>query len=456
MNTNEFLRDRIPYTTDLSPDHLTAIQKQVDRSERSTPMVFGGRTDIVNRVKSRLIARENDSLDLDDESYTIVIQGAPGSGKTSLINHLSKQVRSGDIATPAGARVIRINGSACRNEKRFLAAVFNNIREDPDNLLATRTTKSRSGVNLGVAGSSIEIEKMNLRDYETLGIRTVWEMLEKAGVTGTVLLCVDETQNLKPEGVNEILENLHEANTGSLKIVPLFAGLLDTAGVLSEAGLSRLAGIPTSLGSLSKSETWEVIIKTLHHDSLGLSGSISRKDQNYLVTSLAMASDRWPRHLHYYMQGVLLEILEDQQRGSPRQEIDLNRVLDHGHKARIDYYQQQLEDLQTSVNMDQWRALTRTLENLSANQNIPYDPLEDSLSERLEGSKSEVNGVISVAVHKGIMSRVKVVDGIDIVQIPIPSLQTFFQCGRDPEKTLNILQENHAEQLTRELAGMEG
>ena len=454
MKRDDILRDRIPYKADLSPAHLTALEIQTERTERSTPLVFAGRTDIVNRVESRLISREKALWD-DDECYTMVIQGAPGAGKTALINHLKKQVQAGEIKTPGRVRAIRINGSACQDERRFLKAIFKNIKETPDTLVGGRPTRKRGGISATILEGIYEVEKKQPGDFETLDLRSVWEMLEKVGVRETVLLCVDETQNLKPNGINEILENLHTNQTGSLKIVPLFAGLLNTEDVLGShgVGLSRLAGIPTQLGSLSKSEAREVIIGTLNHDSLGLSDSFREEDQNYLASSLEIASDRWPRHLHYYVQGVLLEILEDQQREVPRHEIDLNRVLNHGHDARINYYQRQLRRLRPSVGSYKGRTLIETLRALSANQNIPLEQLENSLSDVLSVSKSEAADVIDVAIHIGILTPPQI--GEKVTQIPIPSLRTFIQGGQDAEKTLKILKENHAEQLARVMSGLE-
>ena len=392
MTQPHILRARIPYRVDLSQDHLTAIEEQINIGERSTPLVFGGRTDIVNQVKSRLIAQENISP-YDDRCYTMVVQGAPGAGKTALINHLRRQVLAGEITTPNGVWVISINGSACRDGGRFLAAVFDDIEETADDLVREKINEVKG-----------EIETNQAREFATMGIRSVWSMLEAVGVSGTVLLCIDETQNLKGYGFCEIVEDLHTIKTGALKILPLFAGLLDSEDVLSKAGLTRLRESPILLGTLSKSESRKVITDTLSHESLGLRGSLSRKDQNYLVSSLDIASDRWPRHLHYYMRGVLVEILEDQRRTTPLHEINLNRVLDRGHAARVDYYQRQLSRLRSSVGSLQQIGFIETSKDLSTNENIPTKQLAKSLSDNLGLDLSETSDMLEAAIHLGVLT----------------------------------------------------
>ena len=440
MTQNNILRERIPYNADLSPEYLTALEKQLRTSERGDPLVFGGRTDIVNQVKTRLLDME---VGEHRDEYAMVVQGAPGAGKTTLINHLVAQVESGEITTSDGVRVISINGSACRDEGRFLAAVFDNIEETADDLVREQINKVKG-------------ETSQSSEFATMGIRSVWSMLEAVGVSGTVLLCMDETQNLKGYGFCEIVEDLHTIKTGALKILPLFAGLLDSEDVLSKAGLTRLRESPILLGTLSKSESRKVITDTLSHESLGLSGAFSQKDQGYLASSLTIASDSWPRHLHYYMRGVLVEILEDQQRATPLHEIDLNRALEFGHAARIDYYRRQLGRLRSSVGSLQQIGFIETLEDLSTNRNIPTKQLVESLSDNLGLDLSETSDMLEAAIHLGVLTPPQAVGDEDVSQIPIPSLRTFLQCGRGVEKTLIELRQTHAEQLGNELRTRRG
>ena len=433
MKPNITLQDQIPYKADLNPEHLTALENQLKLNERSTPMVFGGRTEIIDRIERRLIRAEEATR---RDCYTTVVQGAPGTGKTTLIYHLKTLVQTGELATPDGVSVINIKGEDCDGGDRFLAAVLGNMWVPPNKVPSSEPIIKWYG--------------------DTFELRTIWILLEKSGLRGTVLLCVDEAQNVKPIRINEILNDLHHTDTRPLKVVPLFLGLPNTSYALSRAGLSRLAETPIQLSALTQSETREIVVNTLNHDSLGLGDSLSQVGQDYLVTSLDFASERWPRHLHYYIQGLLLAILEDQRRESPSHQIDLNRVLDYGHNERILYYQRQLGNLETRIGSDRYLDFVETLEDLSTNRNIPFKQLRDVLREKLgKGKSGEVSDMVAAAIHTGVLTPLQVVGRKKVTQIPIPSLRTFIQCGQDAVETLSRLRENHAKRLARELGGLE-
>ena len=70
MDTREFLKDLVR-----------------SREDRSAPVRFAGRQDEIGLILSRA-----DRMG-DDESagLTVIVQGAPGAGKTALLNEVSKR-----------------------------------------------------------------------------------------------------------------------------------------------------------------------------------------------------------------------------------------------------------------------------------------------------------------------------------------------------------------------------
>ncbi|MCY4306528.1 MAG: ATP-binding protein, partial [Aestuariivita sp.] len=64
-----------------------ALQRFVNRPEKSEPPIFVGRGTIINKVFT--IAQEVGDDRVGIPGNTTVIQGAPGAGKSSVLHHLT-------------------------------------------------------------------------------------------------------------------------------------------------------------------------------------------------------------------------------------------------------------------------------------------------------------------------------------------------------------------------------
>ena len=437
------MREKVEYHGDVAPQYIPVLESRLRRGERASPLVFQGRDEIISHIKFRLQELMGIGLD-DDKCFTEVIQGAPGAGKTALINELKQQL--GETVA-----VVSLNGTDLSSPDRVVAGVLPQLKGSTMELTkgVPHKISASGGVPDVVSGTHIrEIERNGL--FESREIVTVWQMIEKGwnSKEKTIVLCLDEAQTTPAyldAKVNQMVIDLHTTSTDNLNVLPVFTGLLDTRKTLGERGASRLSRKPFELGVLTKSEAKEVVIGVLNHESLGLSELFDHDDQEYIATSLMIASDQWPRHLHYYVQGVLQEVLNDQQSESPHHQIDLNRALDFGHETRIDYYEDRIASLDS-------RILVKALTELSNQHQIDVDLLIDQFQANQEVEGLGFDEVFRQAIHIGILTPIDYSSGREVTRMPIPSMQTYFQCQLNHQETLLRLRQVHTEQLHVELA----
>ena len=424
----------IKYQGDLDENERQVLRHHLDVGERDTPLVFIGRQDILSHLTSQLDAlKRYDGLG--DKSFTTVIQGAPGAGKTALLNEFKARVES-------TTTVISVPGKSLNDDNRFIAVVLDRLGGDIDTLSKTISHKTTEGIR-SVADLTHACESDRASQFDTMKLRTPWQLIE-AGMgprDKTLVLCIDEAQAISSypnEDQNSIAHDLHTLDTGNLKILPVFAGLLDTEVKLGKAGLSRLNGISHQLGGFSKPEAKEVATKVLCHDSLGMAEVFADGDLDYITSTIVVASDLWPRHLHYYVKGVLNEVLTDQESDSPRHHINLERVLDYGHNARIDYYKQrvnQFNDYRFELVL-----IDQALKHKEGS-GIPISDLESSMLEKYDIKSGLFDVIFKEAVHTGLLLPAGHRERRFTTDFPIPSMRTFFECECDPVKTLEKLRD---------------
>lgn len=429
----------IPYVGDLTVAQKDALRQQLARGERDRPLVFKGRRNIIEQVESQLEKLQTSSETV--HSSTQVIQGAPGSGKTSLLNQLEERFSQESI-------VIKLYGGDLTDNDRFLSRVLRSAKSGIDMLSVERGRNHTAEVNLGVGKGSRTSARTQASPLATKDVRTVWELIEKSlgrSRRKVVLLCVDEAQSIQSgdmsnKPTNLILLDLHTSQTDNLRILPIFAGLNDTETILGNEGLSRLDhNFVFHLSSLSLQEAKAVVKGVLEHKSLGLTNLFTQESAEFIATALATAS-QWPRHLHYYIQGVLQELQYDQECESTQHSIDLNKALEYGHQSSVRYYDSRArlvgtEFVESTSNLllDPEKRLTKA--NVHTNARKLFDM-----------SNEQFDRLYQKAIHDGLIEETGS-GGRSEFRIPIPSLETFLRCECDLEKTKEILRNDHAHAL---------
>lgn len=426
------MKTKIQYTGSLSAEQLDALNTESGWSERDTPLIFKGRSQILKQIE-RNVANLKRSPPYQNHLLTTLIHGAPGSGKTSLLVESIRQ-----HSEDSGITTIKINGRGLKSENQFLRAVLQAVDKAQESDLASKTTvKTGGGVNVVAFKGELATEHEYQSKIDNLSVKTIWGVLEDIlGRDKVVLLCIDEAQTIQDEkgGARDLILDLHTGDTGKLRIIPVFAGLNDTEPILSGLGMSRPnEDLIFQLSSLSQREAEDVVLDTLNHPSFGMANCFSNQDKKLIATSLAIASDQWPRHLHYYVKGVLREVADDQELESPTYQIDLNRALEFGHEARVSYYDRRARLVSESFLGGLMTALANQPDNL--------------LMSDLYASDKDFDN----AIHYGLLEKVSLAENTSI-RVPIPSLKTFLICRGDHEQTKQTLREEHEQILKQRIS----
>lgn len=307
------------------------LQRLVDESTRSDPLVFAGRRDEIGKV---LRAAANPPPN-GPRSRTILIQGAPGSGKTSLISRLCREL---ETDSEAGALFLEtIPGeSAVQRAYGQLASMLIGARSptrDGDTQSAIR-----GGANLGIArGDRAITQRVSFPKFHSaMDIASEWK--GKWGPKQRIVVFVDEVQEIKPGSAAEaMLQDLHAQTK-----IPVFlvcAGLSNSDLALSDAGLSRVEN-KVFLGRLANQEALDCAQRSLRKVlARGVTGSNSAVET--CAGALARASDDWPRHLQVYLQSTWQALLA--QTAPDLDKVDLKSVIKSGNERRESYYRARIK-----------------------------------------------------------------------------------------------------------------
>ncbi|MCY4343468.1 MAG: ATP-binding protein [Gammaproteobacteria bacterium] len=417
----------IPYNSPIAPEALLNLASFSKRKDRSAPPLFAGRTDIIGDVEECLRNMESAAA---SSSCGVVVSGAPGSGKTSLIHYLSGQYDGSNVVP------VRLSGEDLTHP-HLVAAEILKAASVPANELG-RMAQTKWGLGLG---RTIAVERTNQVDTPSARLsrpESLWDVVSDMvhiSPETTFLVLVDECQRVERDPnsrYNLIAAQMNDAKTGDLKVLPVFAGLSDTKVQLAAVGVSRTAAPSHALGPLSEGEAREVIAAFFSKDLFGLGDAVAPSYQAGIANTLVKASECYPRHLHCYLRGLAAELAK----GSG--DLDMDAVLDQGHQARLDYNFDRVESAKLGP-------FAKTLTDAAATMLTPFGELEaDELvgfaarrQPRLE--EDQARAAIDRAIHSGILEVSP--HRPDSLRAPIPSMLTYLAVNRNAEAALQQMRE---------------
>ena len=417
----------IPYNVPIAPEALLNLASFSKQKDRSAPPTFVGRTDIIEDVQ---VCLRNMHMAGASSSCGIVVSGPPGSGKTSLIHHLSGQYEGSNVVP------VRISGEDLTHP-HLVAAAMLKAASVPANELG-RKAQTKWGLGLG---RTVSVERTNQIDTPATRLsrpESLWDVLADMvhiSPETAFLVLVDECQRVERDPnsrLNLIAAQMNDAKTGDLKVLPVFAGLSDTKVQLAEVGVSRTAAPSHALEPLSEEEAREAIIAFFHNDLFGIRDAFAPSDQSRITNVLVEASECYPRHLHCYLRGLAAEL----SKGSG--DLDMEALLDHGHQARLDY------------NFDRVAAaklgpFTKTLAEAAGTMldgfgEFKADDLVDLAIRRQHApDENQARAAIDRAVHSGVLEVSPYRP--DSLRAPIPSMLTYLALNRNAEAALQRMRE---------------
>ncbi len=267
---------------------------------------FAGRKTEIARISNWIRDVQNrhqDGVNKPAAGATMLIQGAPGAGKTSLIDKLKQ-----DWIASAEEEIKFMDGSP--NQGRLpstpdVVSIDAEALNSPETLEADLRRVDQPQKAVHRLGSVF-------KGFQFLGFGVSFDIPDKLAeqvvrdASRPLVLFIDEIQNARTTGMPaDFLNRMHSGNTEA-PVIPVYAGLAHSPDVLIEAGLSRLSdGAVINLGRLSEEETRESVDKFFNTHGV-IAASETKEHWKVLIWR---ESCGWPQHLHNTLRSVAEELI---------------------------------------------------------------------------------------------------------------------------------------------------
>ena len=378
----------------LPSDVYASLAHLVQMSDRDHPMVFAGRDQEFELLDSAIYGAQRGGV-----GRTVVVQGVPGAGKTSLLNeHANRLSARGQEGQPPVIPVpLRPNDLDAAP-----AAIIEEIDRQYREFVTVddRSARLDSAANSAMLAARTLFASFTKRDFSefrpsarapaSLPIALDEYVSFRVGRQGsTIVLLVDEAQNLEDtQHVRRHLDALHGGIRGNTHMVLVCFGLANTVERLRTLGLSRLAnGHVRTIGPLSNKDAHRVVIDTLDVALSGYAfgdGSSDDVERERWIGKAAGAilgeSANFPHHLANGCRGFAEIVLNEGVAAEPP--IETLRRKCAGY--RTDYYNIRLLpweshtialSLAFGTSDDEWIPATDLVKSLMASDNrgLPVD-----------------------------------------------------------------------------------
>jgi len=320
---------------------------------------------------------------------TMLIQGAPGAGKTALLEELAIdamerkwdvfQINLDDLYNPV--HMAQTLG------KPYVSRKQTSIKADAK-LVATEHIKE-------VAGDS-----------------SVSQVLENLNPDQGVLLILDEAQRIvhfsdsqHKVSVMATLDNLHNGNINN-PIILLAAGLGPTEEAFRTLGVSRFkAGCFVELGALGQGSARAVI-----HDWIRKEGSAKGEADGW-IDAIVEKTHGWPQHISAYGDAAAKQIQRDH---GEMTSAGLEVVYRLGAERREAYYKQRAK----GISRKERSSLANLIDTIPLGDGLDREEFETALSQEYDSEKAK--SLFNKAVERGILHSQD-----EIYIIPIPSMRNW-------------------------------
>ena len=354
-------------------------------------------------------------------SASILIQGAPGAGKTSLLNHMQTAWEADDTA-PRALHIQRRNLDDDGTIATRIAYALDTRAGDE----LRRTYSVTGGGRAGFAGLNLSGGATRTTAAPEISFDTLARVIEPSLWQRPVVLLIDEIQNATADH-DLTLSLLHEGRHG-LPIIPLFAGLANSRDVLVRRGISRfgLDDIHT-IGGLEPGEPGEAVRMMLEGFRIDLAGA----DVARWAARLEEISDGWPQHLDGSLHALAEGLVKTE---GHLARVDEAAVLTRAQERRLIAYR-----ARRSPEMRQSRALLGTVMASLPEDGVEMDMLLDVIEQTLADTDDRIgwqlpDGMtarhyLDHLIHRGALQ----INADDLFICPIPSFRQFLIEQGEPE-----------------------
>lgn len=381
-----------------------AVQSYIDEGDRQSPLFFTGRQQeqgMAQGILRNLRAGKT-------QGNILVFQGAPGAGKTALLNHLKETLQNECVTA-------RLSVSIVHQPDIALFEVLKQLEpKRAKKLKKTYQKRVHGGINVGVGSAGTEVSSSDVPQ----DITTIQHLMSlRKNRDKPLLLFLDEAQNANgdmPDGKSSILQQLHEGNTGNVSLIA--GGLSDTQAKLNQLGISRLSsGNVTTLQPLQDQEVLAAFEAFLDNETFGIDrhGDITRLQQ--LVVDESMG---WPQHLTNTLHAISEELITVNGRLA---ECDISAIQQRSQARREEYYSHRVETIPTALLFEVVSTIPKGhgISELEVHKTIERAYAHEPILEKMLPSEDAYD----VLIHRGVLQA----DATGNLTVPIPSMHDYIK-----------------------------
>ena len=397
-------------------------------------MVFAGRD-----AEFDLLNNAVEGVQRGEDGHTVVIQGVPGAGKTTLMREYG--VRLMAAGGPSERAVVPVLLRPSDLDEPPMSIVQEVDRQFCEFEATGEVTGSWSGTKNRIIGGAATaasalfatFTKRNFNEFKATAkapnslpvALDDYLSFRFDRRDSTIVLLVDEAQNLNDTAhVRSHLDLLHSGMHGRIQALLACFGLENTTDRLRELGLSRLASEHgRSIGTLSGNEAKRVVEGTLKMAFAGytfenspLSGvRRSRWLESAAAVILAESGD-FPQHLTNGCRALARIVLDEGIGDKP----PLDQLRDQCRERRREYY---------SARLRPWSTHTTALAHAFANDENGWTSIDDVLAILMASDNrgKPVNENAARSVFDEMCASGYIVEEADDCRSALPSMTSHFQ-----------------------------
>ncbi len=421
----------------MNEDQKRELKSFLGLNEGDPPPVFVGRAEVLGDIAraTKRVWKGTGSEQYGGAKTTRIIQGAPGAGKSSIVNEIKENPKTLYTQSVGKApMVVALNSNGIKGPVNILKPLAEKINPSKAQEFMARISKntgSKSGFGFGPfrfghkKETGIEGTEPDANWYT---FRT-W-VKQHGGFDRPIVLAIDEAQRIKRDSddpLSKLLQGLHDGC--GLPIALVLAGLSDTEYSANQMDLTRIPPEQKhNIGCFPDSEAQEFMAKSCAHFGIDLVGF------EHEVNRLIEPCDGWPRHLHIVLRAFGREALRA---GGDLGKLEWKKISDEIKTKRDLYYDHQYSDqMEDAINLT-----TKVMTELDCNQSrsqIKY------LMKELHKTDPEtycfppgmdVDSFFVHLVHQGALHKISA----NRFMCPIPSFRTYIlDLGRMVENSTQL------------------